>query len=87
MFPPVRAGRDFVYAPHAVVDPDLERVVYGAGDPVPMSDAIRFGLVDAPEPPPPAPAPKGRRKRRPQRDRAIHGPVETTAHHGPENDR
>lgn len=73
------AGRDFVYAPHAIADPALERVVYGAGDPVPMVDAIRFGLVDAPEPTPePAPV-TGRRKRRRAEDRAIHGPVDTGA--------
>lgn len=74
------AGRDFVYAPHALVDPDLERVVYGAGDPVPMPDAIRFGLVAAPEPAPQStPAATGRRKRRRSEDRAIHGPVDTGA--------
>lgn len=80
------AGRDFVYAPHAIADPALERVVYGAGDPVPMADAIRFGLVAAPEPAPqPAPV-KGRRARRKASDRAIHGPVDTGAH-TPSEDR
>lgn len=74
------AGRDFVYAPHAIADPALERVVYGAGDPVPMADAIRFGLVAAPEPAPTPPPVKGRRARRRTEDRAIHGPVDTTAH-------
>ncbi len=80
------AGRDFVYAPHAIADPALERVVYGAGDPVPMQDAIRYGLVAAPEPAPqPAPV-KGRRARRKTEDRAIHGPVDTGAH-TPSEDR
>jgi hypothetical protein len=72
------AGTDFIYAPHAVYDrtPGVERCVYGAGDIVPMSDAIRYGLVQAPEPRPPAPAPTGRRggarSRRPAEDRAKH---------------
>ena len=74
------AGIDFVYAPHAVTDPDLERVVFGAGDPVPMADAIRFGLVDAPQAPEAADPPGGRRRRPRGRDTAKHGPVETAAH-------
>lgn len=60
------AGVDFVYAKSAVYDrtPGIERCVYGAGDPVPMADAIRYGLVAAPEErPEPTPKP-GRRKTR-----------------------
>lgn len=74
-------GREFVIAPHAVHDPALERNVYGAGDRVPMADAIRYGLVDGPEPAEPeGPKRGGRRaKRRPAEDRAHHGPDETTA--------
>lgn len=72
------AGRDFIYAPHAIYDrtPGVERCVYGAGDIVPMADAIRYGLVPGPVPRPPAPAPKGRRggarSRKPSEDRAKH---------------
>ena len=73
------AGIDFVYAPHAITDPTLERVVFGAGDPVPMADAVRYGLVDAPQAPEPAAPPGGRRRRPRGRDGAKHGPVETTA--------
>jgi hypothetical protein len=69
------AGVDFVYAPHAIYDrtPGVERSVYGAGDPVPMADAIRYGLVAAPEAPPADPPPAGkRRSRRKVEDRAHH---------------
>lgn len=67
-----RLGIDFVYAPHAIADPDLERNVYGAGDRVPMADAIKYGLVAAPEPQPAEPPAKGRRRARkgPDEDRA-----------------
>lgn len=67
------AGRDFVYAPHAVYDEALGRCVYGAQDPVPMADAVRYGLVPGPEPEPEQAPVKG--KRRPRRDRA-HRPAE-----------
>lgn len=73
------AGVDFVYAPHAITDRALGRVVFGAGDPVPMADAVRYGLVDAPQPAEPAPPAGGRRRRPRGRDTAKHGPVETTA--------
>lgn len=73
------AGIDFVYAPHAITDRALGRVVFGAGDPVPMADAIRYGLVDAPQAPEPAAPPGGRRRRPRGRDTAKHGPVETAA--------
>lgn len=69
---PGQRGIDWIYAPHRVDDPDLERAVYGVGDVVPMADAIRYGLVDDPQAvqeEPEAPArPKG--KRRPPEDRA-----------------
>lgn len=70
------AGIDFVYAAEAIYDrtPGVERCIFGAGDPIPMSDAVRLGLVDGPEPRPSAPAPKGRRggarSRKPSEDRA-----------------
>lgn len=41
-------GVDYVIAPHAIQDPDLERNVYGAGDKVPMDDAVKYGLVEKP---------------------------------------
>lgn len=73
------AGIDFVYAPEAIYDrtPGVERCVYGAGDPVPMADAVRFGLVAGPEDPPAVPSPEGRRRgsrsrKGPQHDRAKH---------------
>lgn len=67
------AGRDFVYAPHAIADPELERNVYGAGDPVPWADAVKYGLVTDKDraADPDTPAPKGRRaKKGPAEDRA-----------------
>lgn len=61
------AGRDFVYATERVMDRDLGRVVYGAGDPVPMADAIKYGLVPTPPvadfAPEPENAKRGRRTR------------------------
>lgn len=38
-------GVDYVLAPYAIEDSELERIVYGAGDRVPMADAIKYGLV------------------------------------------
>ena len=76
------AGEDYVIAPHTIVDPVLERVVYGIGERVPMADAIKYGIVDhatvavAGENPPKALKPKrGQRARKPQEDRA-HKPAE-----------
>lgn len=62
------AGVDFVYAPRAIYDrtPGVERCVYGAGDPVPMADAIRYGLVAAPEERP-EPQPAKRKRGRPRK--------------------
>lgn len=65
------ADKDFVIAPHRIVDSDLERIVYGPGERVPMADAIKYGLVD--EPVEKAPAKKAARpkgKRKPAEDRA-----------------
>lgn len=69
------AGRDFVYAPHAIADPDLERNVYGAGDPVPWADAVKYGIVTEKDrlPDPDAvkaPAKGKRAKKGPAEDRA-----------------
>jgi len=71
------AHEDYVIAPHRIVDPVLERIVYGTGERVPMADAIKYGLVDhntaavAGENPPKAPKSKrGQRARKPQEDRA-----------------
>ena len=76
------AGEDYVIAPRTIVDPVLERVVYGIGEHVPMADAIKYGIVDhataavAGENPPKAPKPKrGQRARKPGEDRA-HKPKE-----------
>lgn len=76
------AGRDFVFAPHAIYDrtAGVERCVYGVGDPVPMADAVRYGLVAGPDPDPPDPEPrKGKRARK--------GPAATRHHPGPTEDR
>lgn len=65
------AGKDYVIAPHRVVDTKLERVMYGTGERVPMADAIKYGLVDEPvqkAPTKKAARPKGKRK--PAEDRA-----------------
>lgn len=76
------ADHDYVITPQRIVDPVLERVVYGPGERVPMIDAIKYGLVDANtaavagEAPKPAPAAKrGARARKPSEDRA-HKPAE-----------
>lgn len=71
--PDGREGIDWVYADRRIDDPELERAVYGVGDRVPMADAIRYGVVDAPEEPAPGQRPKGQRpkgKRKPAEDRA-----------------
>lgn len=74
--PDGREGIDWVYADRRIDDPELERAVYGVGDRVPMADAIRYGLVDAPKEPAPGQRPKGKRKpaedraRKPSEDRA-----------------
>lgn len=68
------AGKDYIIAPHRVVDHELERVMYGTGERVPMEDAIKYGLVEPPEvEPEPEPAEKPKRpkgKRKPAEDRA-----------------
>lgn len=75
------AGRDFIYATEAIYDrtPGVERCIFGAGDVVPMADAIRLGLVEGPDAPPADPPPRGRRggarSRKPREDRA-HRPAE-----------
>lgn len=42
--------QEFVEAPHAIEDTELERIVYGPGDKVPMADAIKYGLVEKTSP-------------------------------------
>jgi hypothetical protein len=37
-----------VIAPHRLVDEVNERVAYGIGDRVPIADAVKYGLIDAP---------------------------------------
>ena len=76
------AGEDYVIAPHKIVDPVIERVVYGTGDRVPMADAIKYGLVDhatvavgGENPPKALKAKRGQRARKPGEDRA-HKPKE-----------
>lgn len=56
------ADQDYVIAPHRIDDPELERAVYGAGDRVPIADAIKYGLIDPPK--------KQRAKKGPAKDRA-----------------
>lgn len=65
------ADKDYVIAPHRIVDHELGRVMYGTGHRVPMADAVKYGLVD--EPVEKAPAKKAARpkgKRKPAEDRA-----------------
>lgn len=65
------AGKQYVIAPHRIVDHDLGRVMYGTGDRVPLADARKYGLIaDVSAPtlpvenaPKPAGAKKGRRTR------------------------
>jgi hypothetical protein len=42
-------NRPWIEAPHRIVDPELERVVYGTGDRVPIHDAVKYGLISADE--------------------------------------
>jgi hypothetical protein len=79
---PGKEGVDYVVTPHAISDKALGRKVYGAGDRVPMADAIKYGLVDAPTEPAPDETAKSKRGRR-----AKHGPDEDRAKHGPTEDR
>jgi len=37
---------EYVIAPHRIVDYQLERVVYGTGDKVPLADAVKYGLIE-----------------------------------------
>jgi hypothetical protein len=72
-YPFLPGGRDpvdsrYVIAPHRVVDHELERVMSGTGERVPIADALKYGLVAKPTEPAPEPRPKG--KRRPAEDRA-----------------
>lgn len=60
------ADKEYVFAPHRIVDPELGRVVYGPGDRVPLADAIKYGLI---------PKPKKQRARKPKNNRA-HKPKE-----------
>lgn len=77
---PGTEGVDYVIAKTAIADPDLERHVYGAGDRVPIADAIKYGLVAA------APTPEA--EEQPTRGRrSKHGPDEDRAKHGPDEDR
>jgi hypothetical protein len=68
---------DYVIAPHAVSGKgkDAGRKIYGAGDKVPMADAVKYGLAKGPAKEPAKPAPKGKRRttaraRKPEQDRA-----------------
>ena len=65
--------RNWIIAPHRVVDEALGRVMYGTGQRVPIADAVKYGLIPATDAPPeerevdPAPEPtnalRGRRTR------------------------
>lgn len=55
------AEEGFVVTPNRIVDHDLGRVVYGANDRVPLSDAIKYGLI---------PKPRKQRARKPKNNRA-----------------
>lgn len=43
-------GQEFVLAPHAIEDTELERIVFSPGDKVPMDQAIKYGLVEQTSP-------------------------------------
>jgi hypothetical protein len=70
------AEQTHVIAPHRIVDPDLQRVVYSTGQRVPLDDAVKYGLIEAKPDvevvdPKAKPAPKrGKRARKPAEDRA-----------------
>lgn len=57
------ADEGYVIATRRIDDPELERVVYGVGDRVPMADAIKYGLVAKPKK-------TARAKKGPEHDRA-----------------
>jgi enoyl-CoA hydratase/carnithine racemase len=66
-----QVGVDFIYAPYAIYDrsPGVERCIYGVGDPIPMEEAIKLGLVERTAEPKRARKPKRDRMRRPSEDR------------------
>lgn len=77
-------NRGWIEAPHRIVDHDLQRVVYGTGDRVPLHDAVKYGLIPADQAPhgphdpadgtvPPAEPAKRRRGRRPKPAQAPDG--------------
>jgi hypothetical protein len=75
------AGKNFVIAPHRIVDHELERVMYGTGDRVPIADAVKYGLVPAADAPAVDVQPEQPRKR------GRKAPAETRHHDAPSEDR
>lgn len=74
------AGKDYVIAPHRIVDRERGRVMYGTGDRVPLADAVKYGLVagvddEAVQPPPDA-APEPTNAKKGRRTRHHDGPTE-----------
>lgn len=39
------ADKQWITAPHRIVDHTLGRVMYGTGDQVPIADAVKYGLL------------------------------------------
>ncbi len=78
-------NQNWIPAPHRIIDPETECIVYGTGDQVPMHDAVKYGLVKAEDvelgPDQPDAKPKadekaktrGRRKAEPAPDNAKPG--------------
>lgn len=84
------AKSDYVIAPHRIVDPVLERVMYGTGERVPLADAVKYGLIDEPvQPATDTPVPgraKGKREEpaartEPKRPKGKRRPAEDRARH------
>lgn len=62
--------QEYVIAPRAIEDPELERIVYGVGDKVPMEDAIKYGLVQKTSPKKSKTEPAENRAKAPKKTRA-----------------
>jgi hypothetical protein len=78
---PMPRSDGMIVAPHRIVDPHLERVVYGPGDLMTPEDARHYGVLPAGDEATATvtetPQRGGRRgKRRPTEDRAVDGPSE-----------
>lgn len=69
-------NKNWILAPHRIVDHDLGRVMYGTGDKVPIGDAVKYGLIPATDAPPELVEPAPEAAKRGRRTRHHPGPSE-----------